>query len=306
MADYLRLLGLPDDEFLRVDPVEMNLLVAKSIPALAGLDIPRYQRLADEWADAVRERLPAAERVFRQTPWEWKDDIHFFRLGVLCGFLEHEAGIAYNEKQREATAVRYTDPSDLFLNGVMDTRRGTCGNMAALHVVIGRRLGWPVSLACVKSHFVCRYDDGRVTHNIEATQAGFGGFKSDPDDYLIRHYNLPPVAVSSGSDLTSLSARQVLGVFVGFRGRHMRDTGRYEEAEQDYLLARRLFPNSRSLYRDQMALAIPRGAALFEPGEVGSPESLAQEVALQSGQAASSSKTCAASAFSTVIQGVIY
>jgi hypothetical protein len=42
MADYLRLLGLPDDEFVRVDPVAMNLLVARSIPALAGLDIPRY------------------------------------------------------------------------------------------------------------------------------------------------------------------------------------------------------------------------------------------------------------------------
>lgn len=259
MADYLRLLGLPDDEFARVDPVAMNLLVATSIPALAGLDIPRYQRLADEWADAVRAQLPEAERVFRQTPQDWKNDIHFFRLGVLCGFLEHEAGIAYNEEQREATAVRYTNPSDLFLNGVMDTRRGTCGNMAALHVAIGRRLGWPVTLACVKSHLVCRYDDGTVTHNIEATQAGYGGFKSDPDDYLIERYGLPPVAVRSGSDLTSLSARQVLGVFIGFRGRHMRDTGRYEEAELDYLLARRLFPNSRSLYRDQMGLALPRG-----------------------------------------------
>jgi hypothetical protein len=42
MADYLRLLSLPDQEFLRVDPVEMNLLVAKSIPTLANLDIPRY------------------------------------------------------------------------------------------------------------------------------------------------------------------------------------------------------------------------------------------------------------------------
>jgi hypothetical protein len=238
--------------------------------------------------------------VFRQSPWEWKNDIRFFRLGVLCGFLEHEAGIAYNEEQREATSVLYTNPSDLFLNGVMDTRRGTCGNMAALHVAIGRRLGWPVSLACVKSHFVCRYDDGRVTYNIEATQAGYGGFKSDPDDYLIERYGLPPVAVRSGSDLTSLSARQVLGVFIGFRGRHMRDTGRYAEAELDYLLARRLFPNSRHLYREQMALAIPRGASLFEPGEVGSPESLAEEVAMQSGRAPSST------VYSAAIRGVVY
>ena len=165
----------------------------------------------------------------------------------------------------------------------MDTRRGTCGNMPALYVAIGWRLGWPVSLACVKSHYVCRYDDGRVTHNIEATQYGYGGFKSDPDDYLIRQHGLPPVAIRSGSDLRALKPREMLGVFLGFRGRHMRDTGKCEEAEADYLLARWLFPSSRRLYIDAMALALPRGAALFEPGELGSPQSLVEAITEQYG-----------------------
>jgi hypothetical protein len=83
----------------------------------------------------------------------------------------------------------------------MDTRRRTCANMAALQVAISWRLGWPVSLARVRSHCICRYDDGKVTHNIEATQAGYGGFKSDPDEYLIKQYGLSPKAISSGSDL---------------------------------------------------------------------------------------------------------
>jgi hypothetical protein len=67
----------------------------------------------------------------------------------------------------------------------------------------------------------------------------------------------------------------------------MRDIGRYKAAEQDYLLARRLFPNSRYLDREEMALALGRGATLFEAGEVGSPESLAEELALQSGRSVS-------------------
>ena len=199
--DYRQLLACSDAELARVDPLVMNLLVARSIPSMADLDIARYERLADWWAEDVRRRLPGAERVFWQTPEDWKNDVNFFRLGVLCGYLEHEAGVAYVEEQRHATAVRYTNPSDLFLNGVMDTRRGTCANMAALHVTIGWRLGWPVSLACVASHYICRYDDGQVTHNIEATQAGYGGFKSDPDAYLIEQYELSPKAISSGSDL---------------------------------------------------------------------------------------------------------
>lgn len=275
MTDYRRLLACSDSELARVDPLVMNLLVAISIPSLAELDIPRYEKLADQWAEDVRRRLPSAERVFRQTPQDWKNDVNFFRLGVLCGYLEHEAGIAYNESQRTSAAVYYTDPSDLFLNGVMDTRRGTCGNMAALHVAISRRLGWPVSLACVGSHYICRYDDGTVTHNIEATQAGYGGFKSDPDSYLIERYELPPKAISSGSDLRAVNPREMLGIFLGFRGRHMRGTCRWDEAERDYLLARHLFPSNRRLYLDSTALAVERSVRLFEMGEMGSPQSLA-------------------------------
>jgi len=275
VTDYRRLLSCSDAELARVDPLVMNLLVAKSVPSLADLDIPRYQRLADQWADDVRRRLPGAEKVFWRTPQDWKNDVNFFRLGVLCGYLEHEAGIAYIEDQRYATAVYYTDPSDLFLNGVMDTRRGTCGNMAALHVALGWRLGWPVSLACVRSHFICRYDDGKVTHNIEATQAGYGGFKSDPDGYLIERYELPSKAISSGSDLRAVAPRELLGIFVGLRGRHMRDTSRADEAVRDYLLARHLFPTNRKLYIDAVEVMVERSERLFEPGELGSPQCLA-------------------------------
>ncbi len=304
MTDYRQLLACAEEQLACTDPVQMNLLVAKSIPSLADLDIPRYQQLADRWAEDVRQRLPAAEQVFRRTPGEWKNDVNFFRLGVLCGYLEYEAGIAYNEDQRDGGPIFYTDPSDLFLNGVMDTRRGTCGNMAALHVAIGWRLGWPVSLACVKSHFVCRYDDGRVTHNIEATQAGYGGFKSDPDDYLIQRYGLPAVAVRSGSDLRALKPREMLGVFIGLRGRYLRDTSRWEEAEADYLLARWLFPNSRRLYIDGMALAVPRGAALFEPGELGSPQDLAGAIMEQYGGATWGMPPSPQSVFGVIYTGV--
>lgn len=283
MADYHELLALSDQDLGRVDPVVRNLLVAKGIPSLAHLDIPDYQRRCDEWSDVIWDWLPRAEQEFWQTPHLWKNDVNFFRLGLVHQFLEQQVGIEYNDEQRTATQILYTNPCDLFLNGVMDTKRGTCGNMAALHVAIGWRLAWPVSLACVKSHLICRYDDGKVTHNIEATQAGFGGFKSDPDEYLIERFQLPPVAIASGSDLRALTPRETLGVFVGLKARHMRDIGQVEEAQADYLLARWLFPNSRRLYIDSMALTVPYGVKLFDPGEIGSPESLAEWLVEQYG-----------------------
>lgn len=275
VTKYQQLIGYSDEQLASVDPLVMNLLVAKSIPTLADLDIPHYARLADQWAADVQSRLPAAEQVFWQSPQDWKNDVNFFRLGVLCGYLEHEAGIAYNEAQRNIQSIRYTNPSDLFLNGVIDTRRGTCGNMAALHVAIGRRLGWPVSLACVRAHLICRYDDGKVTHNIEATQSGYGGFKSDPDEYLIRQYRLSKTAITCGSDLRAVAPREMFGIFVGLRARHMWDTGDFAEAEKDYLLARYLFPANRHLHVKGTAAAVLRSTARFDPDEDGCPFSLA-------------------------------
>jgi hypothetical protein len=272
VKDDLALIAYCDEELARLDPVVMNLLVAKGIPSLAHLDISHYVKLCDSWARKIADRLARIERRFYETPWDWKNDINFFRLGVVCEFLHTDVGIAYNDDQRQVTAIRYTDPSDLFLNGVLDTRRGTCGNMAALHVALGWRFGWPVSLACAKCHFVCRYDDGNVTHNIEATNAKEGAFASATDEQLIKEYNLPPIAIACGSDLRAVKPREMLGLFFGLRGRHLRDSGHREEAELDYLLARHCFPNNRVQYTNALALMVGRGPRLFERREIGSPD----------------------------------
>lgn len=307
MPDYMRLLALSDGELAGVGPLVANLLVAKSIPSLADLAIDKYHGQVNQLSKELRRRLPGAEAVFHDSPDEWGGDINFFRLGVLYGVIEG-AGIQYKMDQRNATAVAYTDPSDLFLTGVLDTRRGTCGNMAALFVAVGRSLGWPVSLAAVRSHFVCRYDDRQVTYNIETTRVGLfpGMFDSPPDHSLVRNYAIPPTAIRCGSDLRALTPREELGVYIGFRARHMCDTGRLGEAEVDYLLARRLYPTSRALYRNSLELTLSRGATLFDPNEVGSPRSVADEVARQTGQATANPTTHAVPAYTTVIHGVIY
>lgn len=271
---FRHLLAMTDEELAHIDPLEMNLLVAKGLPSLAHLDIPHYQRLADDWTAGVHRLIATVEGHFWQDPAYWKNDRNFFRLGVLCQYVECELGIRYRADQREVKQIRYTDPSDLFLNGVMDTRRGTCGNMAALHVALGWRLGWPVSLACVGSHFICRFDDGQVTHNIEATQAEHGGFKSDPDEYLIEQYRLPLKALASGSDLRAVTPRELLGLFVGLRARHYRDVKQHAEAEGDYLLARYLFPAYRVNSREQLAATALSNLDRFEPYEPGHPDTL--------------------------------
>ncbi len=265
---------MSDDELAAVDPVVLNLVVAKGIPSLADLDIGRYVLQADEWADDLRSQIPHLEREFRRTPQDWRNDLAFFRLGLVCWYIDDVLGVAYREDQRDVKRILYTDATDLFINGVMDTARGTCGNMALLHVVLGRRIGLPVSLACVGSHFICRYDDGIVTYNIEATDTDRGGFSSQTDEYVLAKHHLPARAKKCGSDLRAVSAREMLGLFLGARARHFENTERMADAEPDYLLARYLFPRNRALYIAQNQVSVQCTMDLFEPGEKGHPTEL--------------------------------
>ena len=177
-----QLIGLPDEQLAEFDPLAVNLIVAREIPSLSKLDISRYQMQVNSWAQDFRSRcLPYWETFFHRAPQDFRNDIRYFRLGMVAQYLDQQIGISYNEQQRRRTSIRYTDPSDLFLNGVLDTLQGTCGNMATLHVAFGWRMGWPVSLACMHSHYLVRYDDGEVTHNLEPTDTGRGGFGSNLD-----------------------------------------------------------------------------------------------------------------------------
>ncbi len=241
------------------DPVEVNLSVCLDITHFAGLNVQAYQSIVDQWAVDFDRRLPRAEQHFRATPQDWKDDVRFFRLGMLCWYIGEVLGIRYKEDQVELKAVRYTNPRDLFLNGLIDTRQGTCGNMPVLYLAIAWRLGWPVNLIIAGSHALCRFADGAVYYNIECTNFA-NGFRSPPDEFLQETYGISDEAIRIGSDLCPLTPRQMLGWFVGLRGRFHMDSGRTNQAAADYSLALSLFPESQRLQYDlaEAGFFVPR------------------------------------------------
>jgi hypothetical protein len=279
------LMALSDAELEQVDIVEMNIAVAREIPGLEDLDYDKYRQTVDGWTDQFRAWLPTVEHAYYERPEYFKNDIHFFRLGMLAQFLDQTVGVRYVEEQRQAQVearkagrkaeVAYTDPGHLLLHGLIDTKRGTCGTMPALHVAIARRMGWPVGLACADSHYVCRYDDGQHVYNIEATDTGRGGFAAGSDQDYIEKEGVSRKAIAVGSDLRKLTAREMLGVFVQARARHYADTGKIDLAAHDYALAHTLFPNSRKVYIGLVGNLMPLGEKLFARNEHGHPMSLA-------------------------------
>jgi hypothetical protein len=266
-----------DAELAAIDPLELNLIVAKG--AERDLDMPSYKAMADEWAEAILAQIPAAEEHFHSFPRRWLNDVRYARLAVMACYVNDVLRMRYHEghdeDQKHNRPPRYTRPGDLFLHGLMDTRLGTCANMPMLHVALGWRLGWPVSLACVGSHNVVRYDDGDVIYNIEATNSGEGRLGSPPDAHYIDRWELPRKALGCGSDLGSITPRQMLGTFFGLRARHLECIDSFAQAELDWLLARYLFPNNRALHFLQLRSAVRSATELFEPYEAGHPIELA-------------------------------
>lgn len=96
--DYF--LSLSNEELARIDPVVLNLTIAKGIPALADLDMDRYVRLADRWAEDIERRVPGCDESFGHSPEEWDNDLDFARLTIVWWYAEFVLGVAYREGGR--------------------------------------------------------------------------------------------------------------------------------------------------------------------------------------------------------------
>lgn len=261
------LLALSDEELEKVSLVELNLTVVREIEGYEDLDASKYEAIVDQWAHEFAKELPKIDATFRGREAEYKNDLRFYRIGQLMAWLGHKKNIAYIPEQRDLDHVLYKDPAELLLHGLLDTRQGTCGNMPTLQAAIARRMGWPVALAPVESHTVCRFDDGEVAYNIETTHTDKGGFSAGTEQDYAREFNLPSCAFTEADTLEAMSAREMLAYFISLRGRYYWDTGQWEKADQDHSLARSLLPRHRRLLMASMELSIRRSDQLFDPDE---------------------------------------
>jgi len=139
-----------------------------------------------------------------------------------------------------------------------------------------------VSLACVGAHRIWPLrTDGKVTHNIEATRTGVGGFHSHPDQ-LLPGTTGPPTGggAAEGRGLRlrpcgALTPRRMLGVFVGSRARYYQDTGTIRRRRGRLPAGAELIPAQPQLHFAQLMVSLLNGLHLFEEWERGHPVGMA-------------------------------
>ena len=116
----------------------------------------------------------------------------------------------------EEGRYRYTDaldpagmpinPAELFLHGLLQTRRGYCMNLSLLYLILGERLNLPLVGVPLPNHFFVRYDSPEYRVNIEATEGG----TAFPDSFYEQRFG----AVKSAKYfMSNLSKKQTLGAY---------------------------------------------------------------------------------------------
>jgi len=217
------LLALPDDQFEKLDIVALNLAVAREIPECRDLDVARYRKTVDEWADRVKHEIDRHMYRFEQDPGNYKNSRAYFCALMMCTVIGQDFGVGYDLED-----FSFEQPEDQFIHGVIDLRKGTCVSLPLIYIAIGQRLGYPIRAVTVPGHVFCRWDDPETGERLNIEAANLGGL-TDHDDEYYRHwpYEVDPRWEREHHMLKSLTMREHAGLMVG-------SLGAYYVAEKDY------------------------------------------------------------------------
>jgi hypothetical protein len=239
MLDWSALVTLPEAELARLDIAAVNLACAVGLPGAERIDYAGCVQTLDRWAGTIKRWTDAAyPEYFLPNPSEFQNSEAYFRIVALVTALQRHCGLKYDPSKIGLGPEDPFDFDEQFIHGVIQGPGGTCATLPVVFAAVGRRLGYPIRLACARRHLFCRWDDPRTGErlNIEGAGDGFGIF---PDD----HYRQWPLPIETEEQervygyLKSFTPRRELANFVGQRGFVLKDHHRYHEAVETFILA---------------------------------------------------------------------
>lgn len=242
------LLNLSDADLANIDIARLNLAATEGLQGADGLDIDAKLAELDRWAKHVEAETVRNLHRFRSKPADYEDSEAYFRALMLITVLQRDLGVHYSSARIDEPD--FTNSKDLFLHGLVgDSNGGTCVSMPVLYVAIGRRLGYPMTLALAKGHVFARWDGAdhpnpsfRGRFNIEGTNRGLNTHSDE--HYAAWPHRLSEAELSGGWYLRSLEPEEELAVFLMMRGHCLEDTDRLHEAQVAYAMAHRFAPRS--------------------------------------------------------------
>ncbi len=125
-----------------------------------------------------------------------------YRIRALNTYLYQRQGFHYDTEDPYAQKLK-----NRYINGLLDTKSGSCFTMPLLYLALAQRLGYPVYPVSAPQHLFLRYVDPKLQmQNIEAT--GGGGYASD-EDYT-HDMEIPRRGIDSGVYLKTMNYKELL------------------------------------------------------------------------------------------------
>ena len=117
-----------------------------------------------------------------------------------------KAGFGYTD-QVDARGIPKNN-EELFLHGMLKTKKGYCMNLSLLYLILGQKLNLPLYGVPLPNHFFVRYVKGQIRINIEATELG----APFSDSFYSQRY-LTSSEYKSSYFLKILNTKQTLGAY---------------------------------------------------------------------------------------------
>lgn len=246
LAEIENLTKLSEEE---IDIGKVSLILAKEV--YPDLDVERYSKKIDEMVEDVR----------KLTNGSTDPD---FRIRIMDNYFYLDKGFRYDYEDPYAKKVK-----NRYLNGIMDTKAGSCTTMPMLYLAITQRLGYPIYPVAAPQHLFLRYvAEGFKEDNIEVT--GNGAYVSNEE--FIRDMEIPQRGVDSGTYLETMTYRQLLGDLISTNGLYWAfDKKDYYRGIEYMEIGLKLNPKYAEMYRG-LANAYHNLAREYDKLERGLPD----------------------------------
>ena len=156
-------------------------------------EVPLRTELA-RITESVRKRLSPSSSA-KETVEALREAIH------------REGGYQYTD-QVDAQGIPL-NPDELFLHGMLKSKRGYCMNLSLLYLIVGDRLDLPLHGVGLPNHFFVRYETKNARINIEATESGV----TFPDSFYENRFGVK-FDPRTSFFTQNLNKRQTLGAYL--------------------------------------------------------------------------------------------
>lgn len=202
-----------------IDIATVSYLIASDLPEfndLSRLQFDDAMNRATEHVAKVLRQIDSNPRMTarRNSP---HNKVFDFCNAVLTLGMDYNENFKATDITPQQSAALYRDASNIFLPGLLASKKGSCVSMPMLYLCIGRRLGLPVHLVSVGKHSFVRWEEPGLQLNIETTIVGKPAI-TDTEEIFLQTEGMTKADVAGTDWLRNLTNREIVGTLLHARG----------------------------------------------------------------------------------------